>query len=204
MMDSAARPPKTAAARPSLITESRNMFKELDTTKAYRLLNHGPVVLITTSDAEGRPNIMTLSWKTTVNSEPSFVAVCVGSQAYSQRTILDTKEFAINVPDISLLKKVVYCGGRSGKNENKFETAGLTQMKSKKIAAPKIAECFANIECRVARHEPCGDVVMFSAEVLYCEVREDTFDDYLKTGIAKTIHHLGGSWFVSPGERFKA
>ena len=195
---------ENSGAKPPFNAENRYMFKELDKTKSYLLLNHGPVVLITTSDSSGKPNIMPLAWTTTINSEPPFVAVCVGSQAYTQQTILETKEFAINIPDSALLKKVLYCGGRSGKKENKFETAGFTQIKSKNITAPKIAECFANIECRVARHESYGDVVMFAAEVLYCEVRKDAFDDYLKTDVVKTIHHLGGNWFVSPGKRFKA
>ena len=179
------------------------MFEKIDNIKAYRLLNHGPVVLITTLSNSGKPNIMTLTWLTTINSEPPTVAICMGGQAHSQKSILKTKEFAINIPAISLLKKVLYCGSRSGKDEDKFETAKLTPLKPRVIKPPKIGECFANLECKVISHKKYADVVMFVAEVVYCEVERKMFDDYLKTDIAKTIHHLGGGWFTVPGRRFK-
>ena len=44
---------------------------------------------------------------------------------------------------------------------------------------------------------------MFTADVLYCEVKMNLFDGYLKTDKVKTIHHLGGGWFVAPGKRIK-
>jgi len=179
------------------------MFKKLDNTKAYRLLNHGPVVMITTLSGAGKPGIMTLTWLTVVNSDPPIIAICVGSQAVTQKSILKTKEFAINIPGTALLKKVVYCGSKSGRDENKFETAKLTQLKSKVIKAPKIRECFVNLECKVIGHRKYDDVVMFVAKVVYCEVERKMFDDYLKTDAVKTIHHLGGGWFTTPGRRFK-
>ena len=179
------------------------MLKNIKPEIAYRLINHGPVVLITTSDKNGKPNIMTLAWLTVVNSEPPLIAIAMGKQAYSQKLIKKTKEFVVNIPDKKLIKKILYCGSHSGKNTNKFKNTLLTPIPSEKIIPPKIKECFAHIECKVINRYKFSDVTLFISKIIYADVEEKFFDEYLKTEKIKTIHHLGGGWFAETGKRFK-
>jgi hypothetical protein len=58
------------------------MRKELPLSRVYRLIEPGPVVLLTTA-REGRANIMTLSWHMMVEFEPPLVACVVSSADYS-------------------------------------------------------------------------------------------------------------------------
>ena len=179
------------------------MLKNVKPEMAYRLINHGPVVLITTSDKNGKPNIMTLAWLTVINSEPPLIAIAMGEQAYSQKLIKKTKEFVINIPDRKLIKKVLYCGSCSGKNTDKFKDTGLTPIASQKIIPPKIKECFAHIECKVITQYKYGDVVLFVSKIIYADADSKLFDGYIKTAKIKTIHHLGGGWLAETGKRFK-
>lgn len=179
------------------------MLKNIKPEIAYRLINHGPVVLITTIDRNGRPNVMTFAWTTVVNSEHPLVAIAMGDQAYSQKSIKETGEFVINIPDKKLIKKVLYCGFVSGKKINKFEKTKFTQIKSAKIRPPKIKECFAHLECKVINQYRYNDVILFVSKIVFADVEEKFFDECLKTDRIKTIHHLGGNWFAETGKRFK-
>ena len=49
------------------------MKRSLPLSRVYRLLEPGPVVLLTTAD-HGRANIMTLSWHTMMEFEPPLDA----------------------------------------------------------------------------------------------------------------------------------
>ncbi|MDD5687595.1 MAG: flavin reductase family protein [Elusimicrobia bacterium] len=179
------------------------MHKNIKPASACQLINHSPVVLVTTVDKKGDPNIMTLAWTTMVNTEPPLLAIVIGQQAYSQKSIKETKEFVLNIPDSKLMKSVLYCGSTTGKNTNKFEKTGLTQIISKKVKAPKIKECFAHVECKVIKEYKYSDVMLFIAKIVYADADNKYFDGYLKTDKIKTIHHLGGGWFAEIGKRFK-
>lgn len=180
------------------------MKKEIPAVSAYKLLNHGPVVLLTSIDKKGNPNIMSLAWITVVNSEPPLVSVAVGDQAYSQKSISDTGEFVINIPSVNNLKNIIYCGTHSFRGADKFNHAGWSKIKSRKIAVPKIKECCANIECRVVKKIRFSDVVLFVAEMLYAEVEKDLWGKCFDANKAGTLHHLGDGFFFKSGKKFKA
>ncbi|HAM38383.1 MAG: hypothetical protein A2474_07490 [Elusimicrobia bacterium RIFOXYC2_FULL_34_12] len=178
------------------------MLKKIKTEIAYRLINHGPIVLITSIDKNNEPNIMTIAWTSVINSEPPLVAIAVGNQAYSQKSIKESKEFVINIPDKKLMKSIIYCGNHSGENINKFGTLKLSPLKSDTIKPPKIKECFAHLECKVIKQYRYSDVLFFISKVVYADVEKKYFDESIKTDKIKTIHHLGGGWFAETGKRF--
>ena len=49
-------------------------MKELPLAEVYRLIEAGPVVLLTTA-RDGRANVMTMSWHMMVDFEPPLIAV---------------------------------------------------------------------------------------------------------------------------------
>ena len=55
----------------------------------------------------------------------------------------------IAIPALELAPKVVEVGNCSGRNVDKFKRFGLTPVPAKRVAPPLVAECFANLECRV-------------------------------------------------------
>jgi len=122
--------------------------KSLPLSHVYRLLEPGPVVLLSTADRT-RANIMALSWHTMMEFEPPLVGCVISRRNYTFDILRATKECVINIPTVELAKQVVSCGNTSGKRVDKFKTFGLTPVAASQVKAPLIKECYANLECRV-------------------------------------------------------
>ena len=65
-------------------------MKQLNISKAFTLMESGPVVLVTTNDGR-KNNIMTISWTMVVDFTPVF-AITTGEWNYSFRALRKTKE----------------------------------------------------------------------------------------------------------------
>lgn len=66
-------------------------MKELPLAEVYRLIEPGPVVLLTTR-ARGRANVMTMSWHMMVEFTPPTIACVVSSGDFSFAALRDTRE----------------------------------------------------------------------------------------------------------------
>ncbi len=122
--------------------------KAYPVSRVYRLLEPGPVVMVTTS-RDGKANVMTMSWHTMMEFTPTLIGCIVSNRNYTFDVLRKTKECVIAIPAAKMAKKVVRVGSVSGKNVDKFKKIGLTAERASVVKAPLIAECFANIECRV-------------------------------------------------------
>jgi flavin reductase (DIM6/NTAB) family NADH-FMN oxidoreductase RutF len=120
---------------------------EFPISKAFQFLEPGPVVLLTTA-AKGKFNVMTMSWHLVMDFTP-LIGCIVGPWDYSFTALKETKECVISIPTIDLASKVVDIGNCSGKDLDKFKVFNLTPLPAKTVGAPLIAECLANIECKV-------------------------------------------------------
>ena len=170
-------------------------MKNLPLSKVYQLLEPGPVVLLTTA-RRGRANIMTLSWHMMVEFEPPLVACVVSNRNHSFAALRATKECVIAIPALQLAAKVVEVGNCSGRNVDKFERFGLTPVPAELVAPPLVAECFANLECRVADGRLVNKYCMFVLEVL------KAWNDPAQKD-PKTIHHHGYGKFAVDGDMIK-
>ena len=140
-------------------------MKEFPLSKAYRLIESGPVVMLTTS-RKGRPNIMTMSWHMAMEFEPPLIGCVVAPSDYSYDTLVKTKECVLAIPTADLASKVVKIGNCSGKDVDKFKTFGLTPVQADKVSAPLVAECLYNLECRVVDTSGLRKYAMFVLEVV--------------------------------------
>jgi flavin reductase (DIM6/NTAB) family NADH-FMN oxidoreductase RutF len=70
----------------------------------------------------------------------------------------------IAIPAIDLISKVVDIGNCSGDDVDKFAAFGLTPRPAKRVKAPLVAECFANIECKVVDTSLVNKYNMFILE----------------------------------------
>lgn len=176
-------------------------FKNVPIAHAYRLINHGPTVLVTARHGD-KENVMTASWQMPLSFRPPLVGVAIGHGRFTHGLILKGKEFVINIPHSWMIKEVWCCGSSSGRDTDKFNACGLKTLKARKVSAPLIEECIGNIECRLYSHFDAGDHTIFVGEVVAASVREGMFDEYLRVDLdqAKTIHHLGGRTFCFPGK----
>ena len=170
-------------------------MRRFSLAKVYQLLEPGPVVLLTTA-SKGRTDVMTMSWHMMVEFEPPLVACVVSSADYSFAALSKTKQCVIAIPARHLAQKVVDIGNCSGRDVAKFEKFGLTPRQAQHVAAPLIAECFANLECRVVDSRLVAKYNLFVLEVLKAWIDP-------KQPNPKTIHHRGYGKFAVDGSLIK-
>ncbi len=167
-------------------------MQDLPLSKVYRLLEPGPVVFLTTAQ-KGRANVMTLSWHMMVEFTPPLVACVVSSANYSFSALRASGECVIAIPDVELASTVVKVGNSSGRDTDKFEAFGLTAVRAALVSPPLIAECFANLECRIAETRLVNKYNLFVLEVLKAWKAPSK-------RAPKTIHHQGFGRFAVDGE----
>jgi flavin reductase (DIM6/NTAB) family NADH-FMN oxidoreductase RutF len=165
-------------------------MRQLPLTKAFTLIEPGPVVLVTTRDGE-RNNVMTISWTMVLDFRPRF-AITTGAWNYSFRALKHTRECVIAIPTVDQLDKVVGLGTCSGADTDKFAKFGLTPVPGKLVQAPLIRECLANIECRVIDIVRKLDIVVLEGVAAHMAAsrREQ-----------RTLHAVGDGTFVVDGRR---
>jgi flavin reductase (DIM6/NTAB) family NADH-FMN oxidoreductase RutF len=171
---------------------ARIAMKNLPLSKVYQLLEPGPVVLLTTA-RKGRANVMAMSWHMMVEFEPPLVACVVSNANSSFAALRATKECVIAIPALDLARKVAEVGNCSGRDVQKFERFGMTPLPADRVAPPLVAECFANLECKVVDTRLVKQYNLFVLEVV------KAWTDPAQKN-PKTIHHHGFGRFVVDGE----
>ena len=168
---------------------------DLPLSKVYGLLEPGPVVFLTTAD-RGRANVMTLSWHMMVEFTPPLVACVVSRADFSQIALRKTKQCVIAIPTSELAPQIVDVGNCSGSDVDKFAAFKLTPLPAARIAPPLIAECYANLECKIVDTRLVNKFDLFVLEVVKAWIDPACKDP-------KTIHHRGFGEFVVDGEILK-
>lgn len=166
--------------------------KSFPLSKVYTLLEPAPVVLVSTA-RKGRANIMTMSWYTPMEFEPPLLGCVLSGRNYSFEALTATRECVINIPSAELARQVVGVGNCHGRRMDKFAKFGLTPLPAAQVQAPLIAECFANLECRVADTRLVNKYNFFVLEVV-----QAWLDPAQKN--ARTLHHRGRGVFAIDGE----
>jgi flavin reductase (DIM6/NTAB) family NADH-FMN oxidoreductase RutF len=166
-------------------------MKELPIARAFTLIEPGPVTLVTTALGRKR-NIMTISWTLVMDFTPKLAFV-TGAWNHSFHALMETEECVIAIPSADMSETVVKIGTCSGADTDKFRKFGLTPAKATMIKAPLIAECIANIECRVIDYVKQHD--LFVLEGVRAWIAPDA-------GNRRTFHAVGDGSFVADGRQF--
>jgi len=164
-------------------------------SRVYRLLEPGPVVLVSTA-WRGHTDIMAMSWHMMMEFEPPLLGCIISARNHTFGLLETSKECVINIPTVDLAKKVVACGNTSGRKIDKFKTFDLTPVASARVKAPRIEECYANLECKVTDARMVRKYNMFVLEVVKAWI-----DPSIRQ--PRTLHHAGNGVFVVAGERIK-
>jgi len=171
------------------------MKTRLPLSRVYRLLEPGPVVLLTTAHL-GRANVMAMSWHTMIDFDPPLVGCVVSERNHSFRALKATGECVLNIPTVEIAAQTVKCGNVSGRKVDKFQAFGLTPLPASIVRAPMIRECYASLECRVVDARMAKRYNLFILEVVKAWI-DRSQKRY------RTIHHLGKGDFMVAGQTIK-
>lgn len=167
-----------------------------------RLIHPMHTVLVSCVGKTAKPNIITLAWAMPTSIDPPLVAISIRPERHSYALIEETKEFAVNIPTIDILKETLFCGRMSGSKHDKFKETGLTPLPAKKIKPPIIKECVAHLECKLHSQFAAGDHTIFIGKIIEAYADKEAFSkgEYdLKK--AKMIFHVGGNEFATLKQR---
>lgn len=171
------------------------MKKALPLSQVYRLLEPGPVVMISTA-RKGKPNVMTMSWQTMIDFEPPIVGLIISDRSHTFNILKTTRECVINIPTAMIAKQVIACGNTSGRKIDKFRAFNLTPLPASRVRAPLVRECYANLECRVIDTKMANKYNLFVLKVIKAWI-----DPKVKK--PRTLHHHGMGVFTIDGTRIK-
>ncbi len=152
-----------------------------------------PIGWISTVDKAGRVNLAPYSFFNGVADDPPMVMFSINDRKVGRRdetkdtlaNVRETGAFAANVVGWELRDAMNLTSGAYAPGEDELAMAGLTAAPCLEIAAPRIAEAPATMECRLVQEIvlPHGDRslenVMVIGEVVAVHIR----DEYLTDGI---------------------
>ena len=176
-------------------------MEEFRTLAPCCMLSPVPAVMVSCRGVQpgDKPNIVTIAWAGTVNSNPPMVSISVQKKRFSYEMIRDSGEFVVNLVDEAHCKALDYCGVKSGRDVDKFAACGLhAEPGSVLTDCPVLAESPVNLECKVTQRIPLGSHDLFLAEVVACDVDESLLDETGKLCLdkAKLIVYSHGEYLA--------
>jgi flavin reductase (DIM6/NTAB) family NADH-FMN oxidoreductase RutF len=175
---------------------------DVELAKAYRLINHGPVTLVSSAHA-GKRNVMAAAWVMPLDFEPPKVLAVIDGRCHSRKLIEASGEFALSIPPSALAKATIAAGSASGDEVDKFEYTGLATFPAQKISAPLIEGCVAWLECRLLDEPRMRDRYdLMIAEVVAAQADDRVFDGSrwrFDDDTLRTLHHVAGGAFFATG-----
>ena len=173
-----------------------NIIKKVN-FKGSVILNPVPVVLITSRNKEGKDNVFTVAWIGTVCTKPPMLSISIRPERLSYEYIKESMEFTVNLPSKNLVKKVDFCGVRSGRVIDKIKEMNFSMKEGEKVSSPYIDDCPISVECQVKQIIPLGTHDVFIAEVVSSHVNEDLMDENGKIHFewADLITYCHGEYF---------
>ena len=101
-------------------------MRTVDLKHAYRLLNHGPTVLVGSHHA-GRSNVMAAAWAMPLDFDTPKIAVVVDKATLTRELIEASGVLSINVPCVAQAALTRAVGGESGKDHpDKLQRCGVS------------------------------------------------------------------------------
>ena len=174
-------------------------------TDARRMLNPGPVAIVTTQ-WRGVSNAAPIAWCAALSMEPPLIGIVVHPNRHTSDMIRFSDGFAINIPGPTLVKQTAFLGTLSGVENNKLEASGLQLFSPLMIDAPLIEGCLAWIECTLQDVIRTGDHSLFVGNVVKVQADDEAYAQQwlLKDREHSPLTFIGGKRYAVIGEPLDA
>lgn len=165
--------------------------------KGSVLLNPTPVVLVTSQNSEGKINVFTVAWISTVCTKPPIMAMGVRPERLSYDYIKESEECVINLTTKDMIKITDFCGVKSGKVMDKIKHLGLKLNSGVSIKTPSLDISPVSLECKLKSITPLGTHDMFLLDIINVKINEDIIDEKGKIRFDKAdlITYSHGEYF---------
>ena len=184
--------------KPEAITEvwpgELSMFSWQDFVTAIP----SPLLVVTGYKSNGKENACLQSWATFVSGADGFVCILgtVNKRGHMYQSLKETNCCVLNFPSRDVFDNCAKTIENNQFEADEITVSGLTAEKAVSINAPRIAECFLNIECEFMwekeLYEDSNHVVVALKSTHIC-MDSDHYDEqklgrYGKTGYMYNIN----------------
>ena len=174
--------------------------------KAYRLLNHGPTVLVSARH-DGVDNVMAAAWACALDFLPPKLTVVLDKSAKTRELVERSGTFVIQVPTAAQLQLTHAVGSYSlAERPDKLREAGVTLFDVDGHDLPFVAGCSGWLACRLIP-EPHNQQTydLFIGEVVAAWSDTRVFRDghwYFESAdpALRSLHYIAGGNFYAIGE----
>lgn len=181
-------------------------IKPVALEKAYRLLNHGPTVLVSASH-DGVENVMSAAWSCALDFAPPKVTLVLDKATATRKLVERSGYFVLQVPNVAQLQLTYDVGHTSAKDTpDKLALAGARLFRVEGYDVPLVAGSSAWLICKVLP-EPRNEEVydLFIGEVVAAYADDRVFKDghwSFETADPqwRSLHYIAGGNFYAIGE----
>lgn len=185
------------------------MRQPVELAHAYRLLNHGPTVLVSARHG-GRSNVMAAAWCMPLDFDPPKVAVVLDKSTFTRGLLEASGHFALGVPCAAQVDLVQRLGQTSGHQEDKLAHPDLQLIDEPAARSPLVAGCVAWLDCeRLPEPAIEGRYDLFLGQVRAAWADDAVFragrwDFDGAPADRRTLHHVAGGHFLTIGAALDA
>lgn len=174
--------------------------------KAYRLINHGPTVLVS-AHHNGVDDVMAAAWACALDFSPPKVTVVLDKITKTRELVEGSSTFVIQVPTVAQLKLTHELGTHSLFNEpDKLIRSGVELFHIDGYDLPFVSGCSAWLACKLVS-EPHNQNTydLFIGEVIAAWSDSQVFQDghwhFEKADSSKrSLHYIAGGHFYAIGD----
>ncbi|CCJ79474.1 NAD(P)H-flavin oxidoreductase [Cronobacter dublinensis 1210] len=176
--------------------------------KAYRLINHGPTVLVSARH-DGVENVMAAAWACGLDFAPPKVTVVIDKIARTRELLERSGTFVLQVPTVAQREMTYQLGTLSLHNEpEKLRLAGAELLEMPGVDAPLVAGCSAWLACKLipeSHNQQQYDLFIGEVTAAWADTR--VFSDgrwHFEDAPAqlRSLHHVAGGHFYAIGDAF--
>jgi flavin reductase (DIM6/NTAB) family NADH-FMN oxidoreductase RutF len=181
--------------------------RAVELAKAYRLLNHGPTVLVS-SRHNGEHNVMAAAWNSGLDFTPAKVMVVIDKSTFTRELVEASGVFALNVPARQIATQTRAVGSVSGRDlpsRDKFVHLGLDHFRGALLDVPLVHGCVAWLECRLIpepHNQQAHDLFIGEAVAVWADPRVFSHGHwhFEAHDELRTLHYMAGGTFYLVGE----
>jgi flavin reductase (DIM6/NTAB) family NADH-FMN oxidoreductase RutF len=190
--------------------------ERVELPKAYRLINHGPTVMVSSAHG-GRRNVMSAAWNMALDFTPAKVCVVIDKATFTRGLVEASGEFMLQVPARAQAAQVLAVGRKSGRDGDKFADTALRTLDAALLADGQVAAvspallstalegCLAWLACRVIP-EPHNQQAydLFIGEVVAAWGHPRAFSQgHWRADAPPSLHYIAGGAFFETGPAFE-
>ncbi|MEG0922227.1 MAG: flavin reductase family protein [Comamonas sp.] len=181
-------------------------FSPVPLDKAYRLLNHGPTVLVSAAHG-GDCNVMAAAWACALDFSPPKVTVVLDKATRTRALVEGSGRFALQLPTVPQAALTVELGTVSALQQpDKLAQSGVAMFVAPGHGTPLVAGCAAWLECRLIpepHNQQAYDLFIGEVTGAWADGRVFQNGHWQFENAApelRTLHYVAGGHFYATGE----